>query len=86
MNEQEANPCPGIGRFVIYDEATVDEADLGVNFFLDQSCLGKSRAQGVTSLLCELNPEVEGAWYPNTEVRRRRRERQSHRQRQLTAR
>lgn len=50
----------------------MDEADLGVNFFLDQSCLGKSRAQCVTSLLCELNPEVEGAWYPNAEVRCRR--------------
>lgn len=73
MNKM-ANLCPGIGRFAIYDEATVNEADLGVNFFLDQSCLGKSRAQCVTSLLCELNPEVEGAWYPNAEVRRRRRD------------
>jgi len=80
---KKADPCPGIGRFAIYDEATVDEADLGVNFFLDQSCLGKSRAQCVTSLLCELNPEVEGAWYPNTEVRRPS-PRQSHRQRWLT--
>jgi NEDD8-activating enzyme E1 regulatory subunit len=82
---KKADPCPGIGRFAIYDEATVDEADLGVNFFVDQSCLGKSRAQCVTSLLCELNPEVEGAWYPNAEVRRPS-PRQSQRQRWLTAR
>ncbi len=62
-------PYSGIGRFAIYDEAVVDEADLGVNFFLDESSLGKPRSQCVTSLLLELNPEVEGAWYPNGQVR-----------------
>ncbi|KAK4134204.1 hypothetical protein BT67DRAFT_311239 [Trichocladium antarcticum] len=60
---------PGIGRFAIYDEAEVSEADLGVNFFLDDSYLGKSRSRGVTELLLELNPEVEGSWYPNEGVR-----------------
>lgn len=57
--------APGIGRFAIYDEAQVNEADLGVNFFVDDSCLGKSRSQSLTELLLELNPEVEGTWYPN---------------------
>ncbi|GAB1319022.1 NEDD8-activating enzyme E1 regulatory subunit [Madurella fahalii] len=56
---------PGIGRFAIYDEARVNEADLGVNFFVDDSCLGKSRSQSLTELLLELNPEVEGTSYPN---------------------
>lgn len=41
------------------------EADLGVNFFLDDSHLGKSRARGLTELLLELNPEVQGTWYPD---------------------
>ncbi|KAL1869880.1 hypothetical protein Daus18300_005341 [Diaporthe australafricana] len=55
---------PGIGRFAIIDDATVSEADLGVNFFLDESTLGRSRAQSCTELLLELNPEVQGEWFP----------------------
>ncbi|KAK3318586.1 hypothetical protein B0H66DRAFT_516873 [Apodospora peruviana] len=55
---------PGIGRFAIYDDRVVDEADLGVNFFLDEDSLGKPRSQCVTELLLELNPEVQGDWYP----------------------
>ncbi|CAK7245342.1 MAG: hypothetical protein STHCBS139747_006920 [Sporothrix thermara] len=55
---------PGIGRFTIYDDAVVDEADLGVNFFLDEASLGQSRAKSCTELLLELNPEVEGDWHP----------------------
>ncbi|KAJ6443120.1 nucleoside diphosphatase [Purpureocillium lavendulum] len=57
---------PGIGRFTIIDAATVDDADLGVNFFLDDSCLGKSRAECCARLLQELNPEVVGDWHPKT--------------------
>lgn len=59
----------GIGNFTIADDAVVNEADLGVNFFLDESHLGKSRAQSCTELLLELNPEVQGDWYPKTSVR-----------------
>ncbi|KAK3944836.1 putative NEDD8-activating enzyme E1 regulatory subunit [Diplogelasinospora grovesii] len=55
---------PGIGRFAIYDDEVVDEADLGVNFFLDEGYLGEPRSQCLTELLLELNPEVQGAWYP----------------------
>ncbi|KAI0132001.1 ThiF family protein [Xylariales sp. AK1849] len=55
---------PGIGRFTIVDEAVVREADLGVNFFLDKNCLGKLRSQCCAELLQELNPEVQGDWYP----------------------
>ncbi|KAK4238178.1 hypothetical protein C8A03DRAFT_15330 [Achaetomium macrosporum] len=60
---------PGIGRFAIYDEAEVSEADLGVNFFLDDSCLGKPRSQSLTELITELNPDVQGTWYPNEDVK-----------------
>ncbi|KAK2000656.1 ThiF family protein [Colletotrichum falcatum] len=55
---------PGIGKFTIVDDAVVDEADLGVNFFLDESHIGQSRAQSCTELLLELNPEVQGDWHP----------------------
>ncbi|KAI1435365.1 hypothetical protein GGR50DRAFT_328977 [Xylaria sp. CBS 124048] len=58
---------PGIGKFVIADGAVVNEADLGVNFFLDESCLGRSRSACCTQLLLELNPEVQGEWYPKNE-------------------
>lgn len=58
-------PHSGIGRFAIYDEAEVNEADLGVNFFLDEDCLGKSRAESLTRLIRELNLDVQGSWYPN---------------------
>lgn len=58
---------PGIGKFVIADDAVVEEADLGVNFFLDEACLGRSRSECCTKLLLELNPEVQGDWYPKSE-------------------
>ncbi|MDI1486507.1 MAG: hypothetical protein OHK93_005738 [Ramalina farinacea] len=51
---------PGVGSFTIVDEALVEEEDLGVNFFLTEDSLGKSRAEECTTLLRELNPEVEG--------------------------
>ncbi|KAL2754551.1 hypothetical protein ACRALDRAFT_1076212 [Sodiomyces alcalophilus JCM 7366] len=55
---------PGIGKFTIADDAIVRDSDLGVNFFLDEDGLGKSRAQHCTELLVELNPEVQGDWFP----------------------
>ncbi|KAM5386726.1 hypothetical protein ACJZ2D_000019 [Fusarium nematophilum] len=55
---------PGIGRFAIADPATVSHEDLGVNFFIEDSWLGKSRAEACTNFLLELNPEVQGEWYP----------------------
>lgn len=62
----------GMGKFTIVDDATVQEADLGVNFFLDEDKLGKSRAQSCTELLLELNPEVHGDWFPKDKVRHAR--------------
>lgn len=64
----DVNETTGIGKFTIADSATVKEADLGVNFFLDKSCLGKPRSECCTKLLQELNPEVEGDWFPKQEV------------------
>ncbi|KAG7005073.1 NEDD8-activating enzyme E1 regulatory subunit [Physcia stellaris] len=51
---------PGVGQFTIVDEAKVQESDLGVNFFLAEDSLGKSRAQETCNYLRELNPEVRG--------------------------
>ena len=51
---------PGVGSFTIVDEAVVEEKDLGVNFFLTEESLGKSRAEESCDLLKELNPEVKG--------------------------
>ena len=51
---------PGVGQFTIVDEAKVQESDLGVNFFLEEDSLGKSRAQETCNYLRELNPEVQG--------------------------
>jgi amyloid beta precursor protein binding protein 1 len=58
----------GIGNFTIADNAIVNEADLGVNFFLDEDCLGKSRSESCVKLLQELNPDVKGAWFPKQKV------------------
>lgn len=51
---------PGIGEFTILDSGIVEEADLGVNFFLENSSLGKYRAEETVRLLKELNPDVKG--------------------------
>jgi len=55
---------PGIGKFTIADDAVVSETDLGVNFFLDENCLGQSRSRSAVKLLQELNPEVQGDYFP----------------------
>ncbi|KAL8931053.1 MAG: hypothetical protein Q9208_000155 [Pyrenodesmia sp. 3 TL-2023] len=51
---------PGVGSFTIVDEADVLEEDLGVNFFLVEESLGKSRAKETCKYLTELNPDVSG--------------------------
>ncbi len=50
----------GAGQFTILDPAIVTEADLGVNFFLEEEDLGASRAECCCRLLQELNPDVTG--------------------------
>lgn len=51
-------PC--IGDFTIQDSSIVSEADLGVNFFLEEEHLGGYRAEHTSNLLKELNPDVQG--------------------------
>lgn len=51
---------PGVGQFTILDSTIVSEADLGVNFFLDDESLGKFRADETVKMLMELNPDVRG--------------------------
>ncbi|CBX93963.1 hypothetical protein IAQ61_003836 [Plenodomus lingam] len=51
---------PGVGHFTIQDSAIVSEADLGVNFFLEDQHLGGYRAEHTCNCLKELNPDVEG--------------------------
>ncbi|KAF2800091.1 hypothetical protein K505DRAFT_370498 [Melanomma pulvis-pyrius CBS 109.77] len=53
---------PGIGNFTIQDSAVVSEADLGVNFFLEEEHLGGFRAEHTCNLLKELNPDVQGSF------------------------
>lgn len=61
--------CSGIGKFTIADDAIVSDSDLGVNFFLDENSRGRPRAECCTELLVELNPEVQGDWWPKPNVR-----------------
>ena len=49
---------PGVGSFTIVDGETVTERDLGINFFLTEESLGKSRAEETGKYLNELNPDV----------------------------
>ena len=51
---------PGVGSFTIVDPEDVKEEDLGINFFLTDDSLGKSRASETCKYLKELNPDVNG--------------------------
>jgi hypothetical protein len=51
-------PC--VGSFTLVDDAVVTPADCGNNFFVDVEHMGMSRAETVTELLLEMNPEVRG--------------------------
>ena len=58
---------PGIGHFTIQDSTVVSEADLGVNFFVEEEHLGGYRAEHTCSLLKELNPDVQGNFITEVE-------------------
>ncbi|KAL5726809.1 NEDD8-activating enzyme E1 regulatory subunit axr1 [Ranunculus cassubicifolius] len=49
----------GIGSITVVDESKVDEGDLGNNFMLDESSIGKSKANCVSAFLQELNDAVK---------------------------
>lgn len=52
----------GIASFTVVDDAKVHASDLGNNFLLDSSTLGKNRAAAVTDFLLELNESVAGSY------------------------
>lgn len=52
----------GIASFTVVDAEVVGARDLGNNFFYDQSCLGKGRAESMTRLMRELNDSVSGSY------------------------
>ncbi len=52
----------GIDSFTVIDDVRVQASDLGNNFLLEASALGKSRAAAVTELLLELNESVAGSY------------------------
>ena len=52
----------GIAGFTVVDDAIVQPSDLGNNFLLDASSLGRCRAAAVTELLLEMNESVAGSF------------------------
>lgn len=53
---------PGVGKFVVVDNAMVTTVDTGNNFFVDVESIGKPRAQVTCEMLQELNPDSVGGW------------------------
>lgn len=51
---------PGFGSFSVVDSQKVTARDLGRNFYLRKSDLDRNRAEAVSEILAELNPEVKG--------------------------
>ncbi|KAJ2717221.1 hypothetical protein H4R19_000165 [Coemansia spiralis] len=51
---------PGIGEFVVVDDALVSDADVRTNFFVRVSDIGQPRAERIVENLAELNPDVRG--------------------------
>jgi len=51
---------PNVGRFTIVDDAIATMADKNNNFFVDLHSVGRPRAEVVTELLAEMNPDVKG--------------------------
>uniref|UniRef100_A0A671MKZ5 NEDD8-activating enzyme E1 regulatory subunit n=1 Tax=Sinocyclocheilus anshuiensis TaxID=1608454 RepID=A0A671MKZ5_9TELE len=59
---------PGIGVFTLVDGHKVSGEDVGNNFFLTSSSIGKNRAQAATELLQELNSDVSGNFVEEVSV------------------
>jgi len=49
----------GVGQITICDEQTVQAMDLGANFFLHESDVGKNRAESIAPNIQKLNPNVK---------------------------
>ena len=50
----------GIGAFTILDDKITDGEDAGVNFFLDETSIGRPRGEEAYKYISELNPDVRG--------------------------
>jgi NEDD8-activating enzyme E1 regulatory subunit len=50
----------GIGAFTILDDKITDGEDAGVNFFLEESSIERSRGEEAYKYISELNPDVKG--------------------------
>ena len=48
---------PGMGHFLVVDDRKVERSDLGNDFFVTQHDIGKPKAEVVTEMLQELNPD-----------------------------
>ncbi|CEG40943.1 sumo-activating enzyme [Plasmopara halstedii] len=51
---------PGVGQFLILDDANVSLADVTNNFFVAADTVGHSRSKTVANLLLEMNTDVKG--------------------------
>ncbi|EGT52212.1 hypothetical protein CAEBREN_15257 [Caenorhabditis brenneri] len=51
----------GVQSFFIVDDARVEQADIGQNFFLHNNDIGRYRAEATLEKLTELNPSVSGS-------------------------
>lgn len=59
---------PGIGKFTVADKEKVTPTDHGNNFFVTEEDIGKPRAEVVTHLLAELNPDSHPYCLPNCDA------------------
>lgn len=50
---------PGVGKYTVVGDQRVAESDPDANFFLHDSCVGRSRAECTTVLLEELELDVK---------------------------
>ena len=48
-----------VGHIVIVDDRKVTESDVGINFLVEEDCIGQNRADVVAKLLNEINPDPE---------------------------
>lgn len=51
---------PGIGQFTIVDDAQVQLADFGHDFFVTREDFGRPKCQVICEMMMEMNPDVQG--------------------------
>lgn len=60
----------GIGGFTILDDKITNVEDVGVSFFLEESSIGRPRAEEACALIAEMNPDVKGGYLVQVYMRR----------------